>query len=166
MIDPRQQFLDLYEREHGTTMRVLRAYPEEQRDLKPSERSNSARQVAWTFVIEQALMEKALTTGFDWSKPPAPPPPPPATMREIADRFDAGHRRLAAMVREMPDDQLGRTVAFFVAPRTLGDVPLMEFLWFLLLDQVHHRGQLSVYLRMAGGKLPSIYGPSADEPWT
>ena len=33
------------------------------------------------------------------------------------------------------------------------------------LDDVHHRGQLSVYLRMAGGKVPSIYGPSHDEPW-
>ena len=35
----------------------------------------------------------------------------------------------------------------------------------MLWDQIHHRGQLSVYLRMAGGSVPSIYGPSADEPW-
>jgi len=35
----------------------------------------------------------------------------------------------------------------------------------MLDDQIHHRGQLSVYVRMAGGKVPSIYGPSADEPW-
>jgi len=38
-------------------------------------------------------------------------------------------------------------------------------MWFMLLDSIHHRGQLSVYVRMAGGKVPSIYGPSADEPW-
>jgi uncharacterized damage-inducible protein DinB len=44
-------------------------------------------------------------------------------------------------------------------------VPKIDFLWFLLCDQIHHRGQLSVYLRMAGGKVPSIYGPSGDEPW-
>jgi len=42
----------------------------------------------------------------------------------------------------------------------------MDFLWFLLMDMVHHRGQFSVYLRMADGKVPSIYGPSADEPWS
>jgi uncharacterized damage-inducible protein DinB len=35
----------------------------------------------------------------------------------------------------------------------------------MLMDSVHHRGQFSVYLRMADGKVPSIYGPTADEPW-
>jgi uncharacterized damage-inducible protein DinB len=47
----------------------------------------------------------------------------------------------------------------------MGDIPVYAFLWAMLADQIHHRGQLSVYLRMAGGKVPSIYGPSADEPW-
>jgi uncharacterized damage-inducible protein DinB len=41
----------------------------------------------------------------------------------------------------------------------------MDVLWYLLNDQIHHRGQFSVYLRMAGAKVPSIYGPSKDEPW-
>ena len=57
------------------------------------------------------------------------------------------------------------SVQLFVAPKTLGDYPTMEFLWFLLFDHIHHRGQLSVYLRMVG-KVPSIYGPSGDQPWT
>jgi len=38
-------------------------------------------------------------------------------------------------------------------------------LWSVLMDQVHHRGQLSVYLRLVGAKVPSIYGPTADETW-
>ena len=41
----------------------------------------------------------------------------------------------------------------------------MAFAWFMLSDQIHHRGQLTVYLRMIGGKVPAIYGPSSDEPW-
>jgi len=40
-----------------------------------------------------------------------------------------------------------------------------DILWMALHDMIHHRGQLSVYIRIAGGKVPSIYGPSADEPW-
>ena len=36
----------------------------------------------------------------------------------------------------------------------------------MICDRIHHRGQLSVYVRMAGGKVPSIYGPSADDPWS
>ena len=45
------------------------------------------------------------------------------------------------------------------------DLRRLDVLWFLLNDQIHHRGQFSVYLRMAGAKVPSIYGPSKDEPW-
>ena len=40
-----------------------------------------------------------------------------------------------------------------------------DILWLTLHDMIHHRGQFSIYLRMAGGKVPSIYGPSGDEPW-
>lgn len=54
---------------------------------------------------------------------------------------------------------------FFVAPKQMGDVRIMDIFWMMVMDMVHHRGQFSVYLRMAGGKVPSIYGPSADEPW-
>jgi uncharacterized damage-inducible protein DinB len=73
--------------------------------------------------------------------------------------------RTVALVEQMPDSQTGDTVKFFTGPKTLGDIPKLDFLWFLLCDQIHHRGQFSVYLRMAGGKVPSIYGPSGDEPW-
>lgn len=54
---------------------------------------------------------------------------------------------------------------FFTAPKTIGDIPRIQFLWMMLSDQIHHCGQFSVYLRMADGKVPSIYGPSLDEPW-
>jgi uncharacterized damage-inducible protein DinB len=47
----------------------------------------------------------------------------------------------------------------------MGEFRVIDFLWFIFLDSIHHRGQMSVYLRCAGGKVPSIYGPSADEPW-
>ena len=68
-------------------------------------------------------------------------------------------------VREMPESRLDETVTFVTGPGTTGPVGIHDMLWFMLLDSVHHRGQLSVYVRMAGGKVPSIYGPSADEPW-
>lgn len=62
------------------------------------------------------------------------------------------------------DAKLQQTVQFFVGPKTLRDIPVVDFLWFLLFDHVHHRGQLSVYLRMVGS-VPAIYGPYGDEPW-
>lgn len=165
MSDALQTLLAAMEREHATTVRVLRAYPADKLDLQPHPKSKTARDLAWLFVQEQGLVEKALTTGFDWSVPPSAPPPVPQTMDEIVDAFEGAHGRVVGLVRGMSTDDLRQTVQFFVAPRTMGDIPKIDFLWFLLHDQIHHRGQFSVYLRMADAKVPSIYGPTADEPW-
>jgi len=55
---------------------------------------------------------------------------------------------------------------FVMDGRVLFEVPLGEMFWLGLFDAIHHRGQLSVYLRPMGGRVPSIYGPSADDPGT
>lgn len=165
-LSPRQHFLEALDREHERTMRVLRSYPEDKADLKPHPKCMSALEVAWKFVLEYGLMVKALTTGFDWSKP-GKPPAPPGTLAEIAGAVEREHGRVVETLRGIDEPKLGtETVKFMIAPKTLGDFTKHDFLWFLLFDQVHHRGQLSVYLRMAGEKVPSIYGPSGDEPWT
>jgi uncharacterized damage-inducible protein DinB len=164
MQSPRLQFLDSFDREHATTMRILRAYPTDKLELKPHSKCKTARDLAWMFAMEQAFAEKALTTGLDWTKPNTPPPAP-ATMDAILDAIEQGHRRVVSLVEGMRDEEMLGTVKFFTAPKTIGDVQKMAFLWMLLFDQVHHRGQFSVYLRMADGKVPSIYGPTADEPW-
>lgn len=161
----KEQFLDAFEPEHGRTMRLLRAYPDEQSDFKPHERSRTAREVAWPLVLGvDRLMVKAATTGFDWSQPPSPPPAMPAKMSEIVAAADAGYKNAVEAIRSAPDTRFDETVQFFVAPKKLDDIPVRDFLWFLLFDHIHHRGQLSVYVRMVG-KVPSVYGPSGDEPW-
>ena len=48
----------------------------------------------------------------------------------------------------------------------MGDYTRQEVLRFLVHDEIHHRAQSSIDLRMSGAKVPSIYGPSGDEPWT
>ena len=162
---PLQTLLDAMEREHATTVRVLRAFPPDRLDLQPHPKSKTARDLAWLFVMEQGLLEKAVTTGFDWSAPPAPPSPAPDTLNQIVTAFEAAHTRVVGLVRAMSEADLRDTVQFPVAPKTMGNVPKLDFLWFLLHDQIHHRGQFSVYLRMADAPVPSIYGPTADEPW-
>ena len=71
----------------------------------------------------------------------------------------------AHLVRSTPDDKLQETVKFFTGPGQMGDFTRLDFAWFLLHDQIHHRGQFSIYLRLADAKVPAIYGPSGDEPW-
>ena len=86
-------------------------------------------------------------------------------MEDVITALEKAHRDFGALVASFSDEQLREPVTFLVAPKTPGPSPRMDFAWFLLHDQIHHRGQFSVYLRMAGGKVPSIYGPTGDEPW-
>jgi uncharacterized damage-inducible protein DinB len=156
------EFRNLYAREHATTRKVLHAYPAEQCQLKPHERSNSCHALAWTFVVEEQLMLMALRNslilggGF---------PKAPETWPDVLQAFDNVHAEMNAALAQVNEADL-KPVTFFVAPRTTGEYQPVDFLWFMLSDQIHHRGQLSVYLRLAGAKVPSIYGPSADEPWS
>jgi uncharacterized damage-inducible protein DinB len=89
---------------------------------------------------------------------------PPAHLNDVIAAFEKGRAELVDLI-STKDDNLTGMVKFPVAPKTIGDIPLAQFLWMTLCDQIHHRGQFSIYLRIADGKVPSIYGPTADEPW-
>ncbi|MEZ5314307.1 MAG: GNAT family N-acetyltransferase [Thermoanaerobaculia bacterium] len=160
----KDRFLRAYQEEHERTMRVLRAYPPEKSELRPHPKCKSARELAWIFVLERglgtAVMNDVLASG-----PPGAMPPPPDSWEDVLSAFEKAHADFGALVAGLSDEALANTVKFFDGPGRLGDWPRIRFLWFLLSDEIHHRGQLSVYLRMADAKVPSIYGPSADEPW-
>jgi uncharacterized damage-inducible protein DinB len=158
------RFLDAYQREHATTLKLLKAFPAAQSEFQPHATSQTARALAWTFVLEQGGMAAVLKNEF--SLPEGGFPLPPASWHGILDMFAAQSAEIVTLLRSMRDDDLSGTVQFLTGPKRVGDVPKIDLLWFFLCDQIHHRGQLSVYLRMAGGRVPSIYGPSADEPWT
>lgn len=162
---PKEQFLTVYDREHATTVKVLKAYPSEKADLRPHPRCKTAKELAWIFVVERGLGTMVFNDAFAKGMPSGGPPPPPATIDEAIGAYEKAHQDFRAVIQGTPDDRLLEHVKFFTAPKTLGDVSRLEFLWFLLSDEIHHRGQFSIYLRMADAKVPSIYGPSADEPW-
>jgi uncharacterized damage-inducible protein DinB len=160
---PKQQFLDAFEGETATTLRVLKAYPEQECELKPHDKCKTARELAAMFTMEMGAIDAVVRGTFTF---PPQRPPMPQNWKEVIDNFETTRERALEALREASDASLASgTVPFLVGPKTPGQWPKMEFLWFLLRDQIHHRGQLSIYLRMAGGKLPSIYGPTADEPW-
>ena len=164
MRSQRDQFLEVYEQEHQRTLKVLRAYPKDKEELRPHSRLKTARELAWIFVTEQGAVEKALTTGFDWTNIPAAPKVPDS-FDAILDAFERGHKHIVGLISVQRDDELFDTVQFPTGPGKISDMPKIQFLRLMLHDQIHHRGQFSVYLRMADGKVPAIYGPSADEKW-
>ncbi|HXH06917.1 MAG TPA: DinB family protein [Vicinamibacterales bacterium] len=162
----KQRFLDTYEREHQTTMKVLRAYPADKLELRPHRLCKTARELAWVFVLERRLGAMLFDDAFASAPPRGTPPPAPQDWHELLAALEGAHREFGDRVRRTSLEELGAPVRFFVGPKTPGDIPRIDIAWLLLLDQIHHRGQFSIYLRMADGKVPSIYGPSADEPWT
>lgn len=156
---------DLLERfaaEQRTTMRLLRAMPESHHDFRPHERSATALELVSTIAREQAGIVAVLEGS--WSMPPSFPAPP-ATWSEALGAVDGGGSAVLAALETTPARRLAESVPFFVGPQQVGPMIVRELLWFWLLDSVHHRGQLSVYVRLAGGRVPAMYGPSADEPW-
>jgi uncharacterized damage-inducible protein DinB len=158
----KQRLLERYEINHAKTLSVLKAFPGAKSEFKPHERSNSALRLAWTFVVEERLLLKAirgeelLGSGFG---------SPPETWDAVLDLFNKGYDDVVAALRDPSNPELKGTVTFFSGPKQTADMSIEAFTGFMLDDQIHHRGQLSVYVRMAGGKVPAIYGPSADEPW-
>jgi uncharacterized damage-inducible protein DinB len=79
----------------------------------------------------------------------------------IADfkRHDAD---LTDAVAKLDDEAWQRPAQFAVGGKVVIEQPLGDLVWFFFFDAIHHRGQLSTYIRPMGGKVPSIYGPSAD----
>src|SRR5215213_3636991 len=158
----RQALLDSYQRESATTLKVLRAFPAGQAEMRPHATSNSAQQLAWTFAIENALIEAALRN--ELRMPPAFPAMPDR-WDDCVQAYDAGVRRVIELLQSARDEEMGDMVPFMTGPGQFGDVSKLFLCTLMLNDSIHHRGQLSVYLRMTGAKVPSIYGPSRDEPW-
>jgi uncharacterized damage-inducible protein DinB len=160
----KQRFLETFAHENAITMKLLRAYPADQLDLRPHPTCKTARELAWMFVLESGLGTMVFQDRLAELLKGANPPPP-QSWDELLAAIEKGHRDLAEMVHATPDAEMEKTVTFLTGPKTTGSVARTNFIWFLLRDQIHHRGQFSIYLRMAGAKVPSIYGPSADEPW-
>jgi uncharacterized damage-inducible protein DinB len=147
-------------------MRVLRAYPADKLDLRPTDSAKTARELAWVFVMECSLGMHVWNDGFASGAPPSgTPPAPPEDWDELLGKIESGHRAFREIIAAASDDDLATRVHFMVGPKKMGEYARLDWIRFLLFDEIHHRGQFSVYLRMSGAKVPSIYGPSGDEPW-
>ena len=160
----KQAFLDAWTREGAITVKVLRAYPEGKTDLKPHPTLRSAKDLAWVFVFDGVAGSQAVQGELKF--PPPNMPAKPATWQGMIAEVEKAMQFMSDKVRKVDEHQLNTTVKFVTGPKRMSDLRRLDVLWFLLNDHIHHRGQFSVYLRMAGGQVPSIYGPSADEKWS
>ena len=158
----RTQFLATWEQEFGKTLKVLKAYPADRKDLQPHPKCPGAAELAWRMVFEEKFFAEAVASGkMEFGNNP----PTPASFAAIIGEYEQHHRGNVAKIQAMTDEEFRGTMKFFTGPNKMEDVRKADILWLMLHDTIHHRGQFSIYLRMADGKVPSIYGPSGDEPW-
>lgn len=162
-MDARETFRRIWDREFRTTVSVFQSFPADELGVKPHERSRTVRDLAWQCVIDERVIEAILgKTEHDLRNVPASPAPPEA-MEEIIAAYESVHRDAVEKLNRLPEGEFGRTVTSILAGGEW-KMPQPDALWANVMDQVHHRGQLTIYLRQAGGRVPSIYGPSGDQP--
>ena len=150
-------FLERRRLELPVFLNVLRALPADRLDYRPHERSPSAEQVVWTLANElHSCVEAARDGRTEWRIAPAPP------LDQMIETYEKWHQELMDVVESMDDGAWDRKAQFFFNGKMVSEQPVSQFLWMILFDAIHHRGQLTAYLRPMGGKVPSIYGPSAD----
>jgi uncharacterized damage-inducible protein DinB len=143
--------------EHPVTRAVIGAIPAQRADYRPDNIVRSAIDLAWHIVAAEVRFLEAVASGaFDFSGGPRPESisTPAAVIEWYSERFAKGIDRL----KHTTGDQLIKIVDF----RGLFQLPAVAFVQIGLNHSIHHRGQLSMYLRPMGAKVPSIYGESFD----
>lgn len=160
-MNEKEMYLQTAGREFQTTLKVIKAFPSDKLDFKPHEKSRTARDLVWNFVIEEKILDDVLNGEIQWGAIPKAPD----SLKELLSTYESSHNEITNKLKNFSEKDLQATVKFPSGPKQMDDFRRIDMAWMMLMDMIHHRGQLSVYLRMAGGKVPSIYGPSADEPW-
>jgi uncharacterized damage-inducible protein DinB len=143
--------------EHAITMRVIEAIPLDKGEYRPEPVAKSALELAWHIAAAEKRFLGGICTGaFDFT--PINRPDSIRNSAEIAAWFDETFKANLKQLESLSGEQLARSIDF----RGMLQMEAVSFLRLAQSHSVHHRGQLSTYLRPMGGKVPSIYGESYD----
>jgi uncharacterized damage-inducible protein DinB len=152
-------YLKLWDREQGKFERMLDAVPSERTDYRPHPNSRSAAEMVTLLAREQEILCRMLDTGEidlrDFGSEPLD------EMRALWKKSTEG---LRSRLQKLDDAGWKKPVKFLLGGKVANEQPTSEWLWGFLHDMIHHRGQLSTYIRPMGGRVPSVYGPSGDAP--
>jgi len=153
-----QYFVTRWESEQKAFRNVLAAIPKDKLDYRPHERSTSAGDLAWQLAVEQndfaELLEHSKTAYIPGKRPPG---------EDFVSAWDNATVEVRKRLQNIDPAKWDGPAKFLVGDQVAWEDTLQNIMWGFLFDMVHHRGQLSAYLRPMGGKVPAIYGPSADD---
>lgn len=155
-----ERFLALWDAEAEKTVRLMRALPADQYDFRPDPGGRSIGEMAWHLAEGDAYNSFGIESGGidPGTKPPGIARP--RTIAELAPGYERIHADARERIRKLRLEDLDRKVKYFDG----NEMPVSDILWNgLLLHLVHHRGQLAMLCRLAGGVSPGMYGPNREE---
>lgn len=154
-------FLAAWDREAANTVKLLRALPQTQYDFKPDPGGRSLGELAWHLAegdayISYGIDQRQFTMGSGMKPPNIERP---RTVDALAPKYELVHGEAVDRIRKLKPADLDQTIHFFSGPMTIRDI-----LWSAILAHgIHHRGQLTLMCRLAGGQTPGLYGPNREE---
>jgi uncharacterized damage-inducible protein DinB len=160
MSDELQTFISTWDTEAKKTAAMLQALPEGQYDFRPDAGGRSLGELAWHLAEIEAYSGFGIERGaFEIGVRP-PGIERPRSIEALAPGYERIHADSMERIRKLTPADLDRQVMFF----TGNPMSIREILWSAVLHhQIHHRGQLSVLCRLAGGAAPGTYGPNREE---
>ncbi|HXX21435.1 MAG TPA: DinB family protein [Candidatus Acidoferrum sp.] len=158
-MDYKEFFIRYWEKEAPATRKVIGRIPEGRSDYRADPKARTAREIAWLITQEEAALVDGLeNAAFTWVEVPCP-----GTVAEVLAQYDQQQDALAKRLHSIPASHWDDKLPFLVDGKEVMREWGNDWAWGFLHDEIHHRGQLSTYLRPMGAKVPAIYGASADE---
>jgi uncharacterized damage-inducible protein DinB len=153
-----QIYLGDFESEVPTTVSLLRAIPATNLTYRPDAKSNTGLALCRHLVLNDLWLLDGVASGAYKPVPDASDACGLMTPADCAEYYAREMRSALQRVKDRSEEDLARDIELFGVYK----MPAVGYLSMALRHSIHHRGQLSSYVRAMGGKVPAIYGPSAD----
>jgi len=146
--------------ERGLFCNVVAASPDDKMDYRPDPKARTARHLVEHLIGHNLDLQELLDDGVIHHRNQVPFD----SIEAAVEQLDTSFASVIETLGTMDQDRWARVGRFYAGEHLVMEASCEQLAWVMLLDAVHHRGQLSTYLRPMGSKVPSIYGPSADDP--
>lgn len=153
------RFRSVWDLEAGFTTKLLESLPTDQYDFRPDAGGRSIGEMAWHLAEIEGYISYGITKGAVTFQEAPPNLKRPREVKPLAPGYRKVHEEAVARLASLTEADLDRQVAF--ADRKM---PLRDILWgAIVMHEIHHRGQLSLMCRLAGGTPAAIYGPNRED---